>query len=109
MTPTTPVTVEVTQEDIDAGESGSYFFCPIARAVERLLAKQTSAGVCAKRIDVRGTRNGKFEKTRHSLPDVAAEFVQRFDEEKVVEPFTFTLDLPTACLALAANKEETTL
>lgn len=71
--------IEITQNDIDQGEPGSHFYCPIALACHRL-----------------GYRNvivsNKLQLTPGDyriLPETALMFICRFDCAMPVHPFSF--------------------
>lgn len=84
--------VEVTQEDIDNGKMKSCDFCPVALAVNRVIRPQRDAQVYACIVIIRheeGQRGG-FP----SLPLAAQEFIENFDDERDVEPFSFALNIP---------------
>ncbi len=83
------VLVEVTQEDIDkgrrykGGRRGE--FCPVARALRR--------GTTSNRVTVgfvRATVQGRLIE----LPLPAIVFIEMFDRDKPVSPFSFEIELP---------------
>lgn len=87
-------TIDVTQEDIDHGECGRCYRCPVARAIKRAI------GIL---VEVGDRYVAIFDKDRDSiidyaLPDVAVDFIAAFDAGAPVSPFSFplTLDLPEA-------------
>jgi len=88
------VVVEVTAEDIEKGEKEECERCPIACALLR------SAGTARAFVDgsemAAGDWEGMFPEIaqRVPMPPDAAEFVADFDEGRIVEPFTFTVELP---------------
>lgn len=84
------IKIEVTEQDISAGlktfgKGGASYLCPVARAAQRALKdKKAWSGVAVI------ASNGKF----HDLPKAATDFVTRFDLQKPVKPFSFTINLP---------------
>jgi len=66
--------ITVTQEDIAQGTPSSSTYCPIALACDRA---GIHPEVYVSRIDAL------------DIPDVAATFIQAFDENETVYPFTF--------------------
>lgn len=81
------VTVEVTQDDIDAGRRKSCFGCPVARALRR------AVGGDAWVVGPSWAR-ALADAAALPLPPEAARFVRSFDDRSPVSPFTFTLELP---------------
>ena len=82
--------VTVTAEDIKNGQEGVCSSCPIALAVIRASGKKNASVVpgafgCG---DTDPNFPGKQWK-RYSMPDVATDFVRRFDTGLSVEPFIF--------------------
>lgn len=83
------MTIHVTQEDIDKGTRGSFLACPIARAVKRQVGVRW-AEVSDDHIRVADTAlSGNV--TRFRTPPEAADFINDFDSEEEVEPFSFEL------------------
>ena len=92
----TAVRVQVTQQDIDAGcHDGSN--CPCARAARRVLPgfPRIRFGIRAWWLD---------DRTGPALPYPAevADWIDRYDYRKPVEPFEFDLDVPDDLLAGAS-------
>lgn len=84
-------TIAVTQDDIDRGAKAvnDGDSCPVALAVQR------APGLgCAHVTKAEVVPNGNYFEPGIPLPDVAVEFIRRFDEGEPVEPFTFTLPVP---------------
>lgn len=80
--------IEVTEQDIKAGNRKSSLCCPVALAMKR-------AGI--KKPAVTGCYVSLFNEKRliHvKLPSVVEDFVDNFDNEGLVWPFSFDLDLP---------------
>lgn len=82
--------VTVTAEDIKNGQKKVCSRCPIALAVIRASGKKFASVVpgefgC-------GDTDPNFpggQWKRYSMPDVAYDFMRRFDTDRYVEPFTF--------------------
>lgn len=85
---TNPITVTVTQDDIDEGMVGKCGYCPIALALRRLGCVYVSVGVTTAAVtDSWGTPIQYYH-----LPDEASVFVYDFDHFKSVKPFSFILN-----------------
>ena len=80
--------IEVTQKDIEKGFQGKCTLCPIALAFKRstnfkrVYVNCTSIGVL---------QYGKGLKS-YKLPKKAQTFVNRFDKNETVKPFSFELE-----------------
>jgi hypothetical protein len=84
--------VDVTQADIEAGETGDCSNCPVALAVRRAavaagLPDADWVEVCFPRI--------KIGHVAFSFPRGIGQFVDDFDAGESVRPFSFDLDRPT--------------
>lgn len=79
------LTINVTQEHIDAGERGSCGHCPVALAM-------VNAGLDRPLVvtALHGTANGK--RVHASMPHCVNKFATSFDRGLPVFPFTFTAD-----------------
>lgn len=81
--------IEVTQQDIDDGLKKGWKrrcnTCPIALAASRALGTE-----CMASADWGITPVGTI--THYRLPDIAMEFIDAFDAELPVKPFTFEID-----------------
>jgi hypothetical protein len=81
------VTIDVTQEDINDGEPGTCWGCPIALAASRALPYAEDVSVGADMLTV-----GEYDA---DLPMLASDFVHRFDNGKPTGgPFAFEVELP---------------
>ncbi len=81
-------TIEVTQEMIDEGDKGMCQNCPIALALNQALFVND--------ISVLRTR---FYRVRNvdcvgNLPFEAQNFIEDFDRDKKVSPFSFEVEVP---------------
>lgn len=78
--------IDVTAEDIDNGVPGECGRCPVALAIARklgLVGAGIRVGPSAVRIRFDGARD---------LPAVARVFVEAFDWDRPVEPFSFEIE-----------------
>lgn len=93
--------IKVTQQDIDVGLKGDATLCPIARAVNRVLADGYHAKVFEKLIMV-GPSNNPHNSSLWALlrmPAVAKHFIYDLDIcGKIVHPFSFDIDIPESLL-----------
>jgi hypothetical protein len=78
--------IEVTAEDIEAGEAADCYRCPIALA-------GTRAGLCAPRVLANSVWFGGIKRRVAYLPKEATEFVEAFDRGESPTPFSFELDV----------------
>lgn len=87
--------VRVTAEHVEAGEPNNPMGCPIALALVDLMGGDIDVfDGKAYACDALALADGKvrkFENLTADLPDVADEFVNRFDRREPVEPIEFTL------------------
>jgi hypothetical protein len=82
------LTVRVEQRHIDDGERHSCTRCPIAQALNEQLP-----GDALWRVSALGAR--RLDAYRPvDLPHTALRFVEDFDRERDVQPFSFTITLP---------------
>ena len=79
--------VTVTQEGIDKGAKCSIHTCPIALAVK---SKRGIVNVSVMEFHASVRRNGNSV-TSYVLPNKARKFVDDFDNNKPVEPFSFEM------------------
>lgn len=93
--PVTQLLVVVTRQDIDAARVSSNCRCPIACCLERLFSRSAIVN-----YDTRWQRDGsrvlhaqaQVGRRVWELPDVAVDFMRRFDEGCEVKPFSFKLE-----------------
>lgn len=77
------ICVTVTQQDIDTGTKRSICSCPIALSLKR----QMNTSIVIVRSDIILVRD-KY----HGTPKEAVEFMERFDNELSVKPFSFDME-----------------
>jgi hypothetical protein len=82
--PTAGLLVEITQADIQLGQEGNVFHCPIALAVKR--ATKVTGGVIVLSSRIFVNRDEEC-----IMPSEARTFAYQFDKRESVSPFTFTL------------------
>lgn len=82
------VTVDVTAEDIAEGSPNFCQFCPIARAIKRVVRGFVSVSVKTTLVFF-----GEAA-TPADLPKTAVDFIANFDAGAKVTPFSFELDIP---------------
>jgi hypothetical protein len=80
--------IEVTQQDIDAGQRFDCEACPIALALRRAGFADAEVGHSA----AWRTPDEQWEHQTTRLPYEAQNFIKRFDTLQAVEPFKF--DIP---------------
>ena len=79
------LTINVTAEDIEAGITCNCFRCPIAHAMMRQIPNcETVEALCSV----------LFYRTA-TPPDAVREFIEAFDSEQHVQPFSFTATFST--------------
>lgn len=84
--------IEVTQDDINNGCIHRIKQCPVALAINRVLAEGCQAFVYGAVISIQ-TSNG-LEIFSTLTPAIARNFIKIFDKSEDVSPFTFDLDIP---------------
>ena len=84
--------VDVTQDDIDHGCEQVPNRCPIALALKRMGYKNVSVVSHAVRWATKYLDPGSPVYAVRKLPDEAAKFVQDFDLDREVKPFSFWLE-----------------
>jgi len=80
------VKIDVTAEDIHKGIKGNCYRCPVALALRR--TTETLLEVSSYCIRVYS-----FPIRDIQLPEIAVDFIKRFDRGKLVKPFKFYLNL----------------
>ena len=87
--------IQMTQEDIDEGRVGACKNCPVARAINRYLKPGAYASVAPSSIAI--LYSGSLV-ARCSSPEVASDFIFKFDGGGNPDPVFFNLDIPADCL-----------
>lgn len=87
------ITVNVTQEDIEAVVAGSRCECPVARAIERATPGASEVSVTADSVMLY-PRLDNTDPSLRTLPLDVCRFVEAFDDRRPVAPMTFDLDVP---------------
>lgn len=77
--------IEVKQEHIEKGQKGSPFLCPIAWAI-REQTDLKSFGVTPEYIRIK-------HKYIWNIPKKVSVFIQKFDNDEQVKPFSFNLKI----------------
>lgn len=83
-------TINVTQEDIDEGQMGECYFCPVALAASKMI----KGGCWVNETHIRASGDDEQEFILSELPEEACKFIRDFDSGNPVHPFQFTLDIP---------------
>lgn len=76
--------IEVTKQDIEQGECKSPWRCPIALAINRVMQPGCRAYVDYDTVIIACQD--------YRLPPEASQFVDRFDDQASVSPFSFSLE-----------------
>lgn len=79
------ITINVTQEDINAGKRNACELCPVALSVKRMFPKRTIY------VD---TRYIVIDLLGFVIPIEARDFITAFDAGRPVKPFSFPLEIP---------------
>lgn len=93
------VTVELTEKHITAGERAvdrrlsRECNCPVAHALAAAGFANVKARACTFTAgDVTGYLHIRGKRRRYALPPEAVAFIERFDDNRHVDPCTFTVD-----------------
>jgi hypothetical protein len=81
--------LNITALDLRKGLRKSLFQCPIARSARRKFKGVSALVVTRYTLAIRYPADLCY--TRYRLPKVAREFINAFDDQFSVEPFSFTL------------------
>jgi hypothetical protein len=89
-------TISVTAEHIANGTPGSSWGCAIVLAIRDAFpgVVDASAGEVTASLIIEDEYGAPLPGVDLDLPDAACDFVEAFDNEWDVEPFTFDLDYP---------------
>lgn len=90
--------IQITPDDIKHGTRKSCRMCPVARALQRVSIKNVECQVTINYCYGLDNMNGQIVWEKW-LPIVIQEFIQKFDDDRIVEPFDFELDIPEKYLA----------
>ena len=88
------ITVDVTQEYIDKGCRGGAGSCPVARAINAILKDSCSAYVSDNQFVLHDKVKSIASQEERPLPSIVTEFIKDFDNDYIVKPFQFELDIP---------------
>lgn len=81
---------QVTEEDILHGKRGNCFSCPVARSIQRTLNCYTvSVGITSYAI----TMHKGGPTSEGSLPWLVSDWIMAFEGCKIVQPFSFELEV----------------
>lgn len=86
------IRVNVTQRDIDRGEPGNEYACPVARAILRHRELRLAAVNCAW-VWIWNDSHRKVSWRTRTPPNVRT-FIRHFDAGKPVSMFSFDLEVP---------------
>ncbi len=86
--------IQITQDDIKQGTVDDCDRCPIALATNRVLI----AGHHAKVMGSISIYNYVYRRFTCKTPNSVKQFIRSFDDEYVVEPFEFDLEIPEKLL-----------
>lgn len=90
--------VRVTQQDIDKGEGGSPYQCPIAIALSRVYPKCTvSVGSCQVELIAKEGLVELGDVIQFSLSKHSKKFVYSFDSGYPVKPFSLLVPVVSPC------------
>ena len=79
--------IQVTQKDIDKGLRSSCYECPIAHAFKRKVKNRVRYGFAVNSESIEHLTKDMWYS--YALPKEAKRFIQRFDRDQPVKPFTF--------------------
>lgn len=87
--------IKVTEDDIKIGNRKDCKTCPIAQALSKLMKD----GVVVKvRIVIADIFEVNGKRRWRKLPELASEFILRYDSGEIPQPFEFELDIPEELL-----------
>lgn len=95
------IKIDVTKKDISNGVVGDGAFCPIAQAFNRVFNKVDYINVDGETTDITlyGKGDPEFGPVEDDqyfyikLPSKAGKFVEKFDNDETVAPFSFNVSL----------------
>lgn len=83
------INVQVTEQDIENGQRGNDWLCPVCSALWRITGQKWVVGVTS--CYPLGQKN-----TVVPLPPRAIAFIRRFDSTGIGKPFDFVIDMPVS-------------
>lgn len=87
-----PITVEVTQEDIDRGLASNSQSCPVALAFRRVLTYHINLIIVGPTfVELYHWKNGHQV---IELDEITRRNISDFDHHRRIAPFTFIIDVP---------------
>lgn len=81
--------ISVTDMDIELGLRGDSEVCPVARSIARSFKKKI--GTFSVAGDIARESHGEFL-SLCLVPKTARDFIRRFDNDKIVKPFSFVME-----------------
>lgn len=88
------IRLEITADDIAKGSPFNACLCPVARAINRVLMSYLFSAVCS-RVSLYShyINAGRtvFYCLPNPLPDIVYKFINDFDRDKSVQPFSFDI------------------
>ena len=81
--------IKVTQKDIDKGLKSTCYYCPVALAFKRKIKSEIPCGVAVNAKNIHHFHGKSWD--RYNLPKEAKKFIQRFDNDQSVKPFSFEI------------------
>lgn len=87
-------TITVLPIDIIAGEKCSSSNCPVALAVNRVLAPDYCASIGLPSWNINNPVDGTSWRGEPKLPQIAQAFIAAFDDEKAERPAPVSFELP---------------
>lgn len=81
------IKINVLKRDIQRGVVGECGQCPIALAIKRATHRRTMVYD----MEVETFRADSYRPTTYPLPAEAKKFIARFDDKKLVKPFSFRI------------------
>ena len=86
------VQIEVTQAHIDRGVREECYKCPVSLAIGDRLNESSFAEVFHEEVSIWGNDTGGYDDI--PFPENVSRRIYVYDNEYIMFPFTFTLDIP---------------
>lgn len=80
-------TINVTEDDIRKGQIGNCDACPVALALQRAIGRRWIY-TYGRVVDAKGAKTHLCE-----LPEIATQFIKKFDSAKKVNPIQFEIEI----------------